>query len=109
MHGPWRARGRSGARPECLEPVEGVDDPVPRHPVLAPGGPTLLDLDHALLGQGVADRHPHRNAEQVGVLELHAGALVAIVQDGGEAGQTMPSASAFCSIAAAAIRAGPMP
>ena len=101
------------------------------------------DLDPARLAEQGADRDTDRDPEEVGVLELDAGALVPVVEERVEAGlprspysgsavvltassltftgrtctwqgamahgQTMPSASWRCSMADAAMRAGPMP
>ena len=49
--------------------------------------PALAQLHHALLGQRIAHGHPDRDPEQVGVLELDAGALLAIVHEHVEAGR----------------------
>ena len=42
--------------------------------------PTPLDLQLAIFQAALADYHPQRNADQVGVLELHARPAVTIVQ-----------------------------
>src|SRR5207249_3880079 len=79
-------RGKAGRGPAGLSPgfggldrADGVDD-------FVLGDAALLarlagaDLDQALLHEGVADRDAHGQAEEIGVLELHPGPLVAVVQ-----------------------------
>src|SRR5712692_2957428 len=77
----WQAiRARSAGGEEL---ADRGDDLVPRNaPLLArPPGP---DFDEAALDPRVAERDTHGDPEQVRVLELHARALVAVVEQGVE-------------------------
>ena len=72
----------SGGRPQHLQASQRVDDDARRDALLAPRSTPFLDLDDALLGERVADGHADRHAEQIRVLELHAGSLVPVYDDG---------------------------
>src|SRR5580765_3758145 len=74
---PARDSGPSAQR--AREISQGPEELPARNALVRPVA-AVSDLDQALLGQEIPHSDANRHAEEVRVLELHAGALVAIVE-----------------------------
>src|SRR4030095_17122167 len=81
--GPAR-RDSGPSTQRAREISNGVEELPARNALVRPVA-AVSDLDQALLGQEVPHGDANRHPEEVRVLELHAGALVAIVQQHVEA------------------------
>src|SRR5437870_2079599 len=94
----WQAiRVRSAGGEEL---ADGGDDLVPRNAALL-ARPPGSNFDEAALGPRIAEGDTHGNAEQIRVLELHARALVAVIEQGVE---TLVAALAVERVAGLGLR-----